>query len=137
MRRLPGSPRLLALGFGCLLAVMPALAHAQTCPGKSSSSSTSSSGTSASASTSRSSSSASTSTQAQLTMIQNQIAQLELLLAQLQSGQTTPAASTGLTSAQAAQIVQQCIVTLRRLAAQLSSSGLARNQAANLRAARR
>jgi len=70
-------------------------------------------------------------------MIENQIAQLQLLLAQLQSGQTTPTASTGLTSAQAAQIVQQRIVTLRRLAAQLSSSGVAQNQGAGLRAGRR
>lgn len=52
----------------------------------------------------------------------NQINRLEQLLLQLQSGQVTPPADSGITTAQAIQIVRQRITMLRNQLAQLRSS---------------
>lgn len=105
-----------ALGAYVLLA-LPVQGQTQQCQGGGSS-------TSASTTTTGTSSTGSTTSgvaRVRLSQIQSQITQLQGLLGQLQSGQVS-AAGTGLTNAQAAQVIQQRINALSQLAVQVSSS---------------
>lgn len=131
MFRLSGGWRFAAAGLACLLAWVPVQAQTTgTCPASgSSSSSTSSSGT-ASQSTSASSS---TVTKQRVAAISAQIAQMQVVQQNLQSGAVTPSASTGLTSAQAQVVVAQRISALRNVLTQLQASSSAQSAAASQR----
>lgn len=114
------------VGFGFLLMAGPALAQTKNCTaGSSSSSSTTTSGTASTTSTA--SGGSSTTTGATLARIQMQITQLQALLNQLLSGQVS-AASSGMTNAQAAVVVQSRINTLQQLANQIRSNAAVQNQ---------
>lgn len=123
MRSLLGSSRLWAVAGGCLLLAIPAQAQTKNCQG-SASTTTASTASSSSSTTGTTSGTA----QSRLAQIQNQIAQLEALLARLQSGQVDASSSTGLTNAQAAQVVQARINLLRQQANQIRSLAVAQSQ---------
>ena len=111
--------------LGALLLALPVHAQSKQCAASGSTTSTSTSTASAAstATSSRALSNTSTSSTAvQAAQLQNQIVQLRRLQAQLLSGEVTPPANSGVTTAQAVQVVSRRIALLQNAAAQLSSS---------------
>lgn len=120
---------LLAASALCLLAFETASAQQAGCTkGSSTASSTTTTGSTASANSGSSSTSASS--QVSQNFIRTELARLQALLNQLVSGQVTPPAGSGLTTAQAIQVVQSRINILQRLAVTTANSSAGSTAAA-------
>ncbi len=121
---------LLAIGASCLLALETASAQQAGCTkGSSTASSTTNTGSSTT-STNSGSSFTSASSQVSQNLIRTELARLQTLLNQLVSGQVTAPAGSGLTTAQAIQVVQNRINILQRLAMTTASGSAGSTTAA-------
>ncbi|HQR42929.1 MAG TPA: hypothetical protein PLX97_09600, partial [Gemmatales bacterium] len=106
--------------LGAWLLAWPLYAQGQKCQGNSSSSSASSTSSSASSLASggrttrvlNNTSTTSTSTETQIAQLNSQISQLQQLRSQLISGEVTPPANSGVSTAQAVQVVSRRITYL-------------------------
>lgn len=131
--------------LGAWLLAWPLYAQGQKCQGSSASSSSASSTSSSTSSlasggrTTRvlnNTSATSTSTETQVAQLNSQISLLQLLRSQLLSGEVTPPANSGVSTAQAVQVVSRRITYLQNAVSQLSASSRA-NASSNSTLARR
>lgn len=115
--------------LGAWLLALPLYAQGQKCQGNSSSSASSTSSSASSLASGgrttrvlNNTSTTSTSTETQIAQLNAQISQLQQLRSQLISGEVTPPANSGVSTAQAVQVVSRRITYLQNAVSQLSAS---------------